>query len=398
MELLVRDDQKGNPATGARINGIYALEKLASADPKQYGAPVMKTLVAYIRDNAQRTALPIADEEKTTVPEKRKEAAHLGDDVKAAFAALKRLHDDQQVFEESGINQQELSFAHTDFRALRLNEIEWIKKPDLSYANLTDANLIGTQLNSANLTWAQLHGANLKYAQLNSANFRRAQLHDADFWNAQLHGADFWNAQLHGADFRDARLHGANLRSAELHGADLSDAQLHGADLRGARLYGADLRGVQAQYTSFEGVWFEGLAGDSLKKFTSALEGRSLSEQKRTDIVHQAVQKAQVEVVNWKVWHISQFLDNLQIDRSRQDVEWGLEWWEEIKEDVDAQVSTLKGLLRNFAGKDDTDRSPRAKQCRLAVKQLLQENADLRNQFTADDQWERMVETVERAE
>ena len=59
VELLVRDDQKGNPATGARINGIYALEKLASADPKQYGAQVMKTLVAYIRDNAQRTALPV---------------------------------------------------------------------------------------------------------------------------------------------------------------------------------------------------------------------------------------------------------------------------------------------------------------------------------------------------
>ena len=60
VELLAKDNQKGNPAIGARVGGIYALEKLASADPKQYGAQVMKTLVAYIRDNAQRTALPVA--------------------------------------------------------------------------------------------------------------------------------------------------------------------------------------------------------------------------------------------------------------------------------------------------------------------------------------------------
>ena len=69
----------------------------------------------------------------------------------------------------------------------------------------------------------------------------------------------------------------------------LDDAQLHGADLRFAQLYGADLRGVQAQYTSFERVRFERLAGNKLKKLTSALERSSLSEQKRTDIVNQAV-------------------------------------------------------------------------------------------------------------
>ena len=86
VELLAKDNQEDNPATGARIGGIYALEKLASADPEQYGAQVMKTLVAYIRDNAQRTALPVADREnntkKTTAPEKREEAAHLGEDIK----------------------------------------------------------------------------------------------------------------------------------------------------------------------------------------------------------------------------------------------------------------------------------------------------------------------------
>ena len=366
---------------------------------------------------------------------------------------MKRLHDDQQVLKESGINQQELSFAHTDFRALRLNEIEWIKNPDLSSANLTETNLIGAQLNYVNLWSAQLNGANLRvarlnganlmYAQLNGADFRDAKLHGANLRKAQLHGADFWHAQLHGADFRDAQLHGANLilaqlygaylENAQLHGANLRDAELHGADLRRAqlhganlenaqlhgtnlwsaqlhganlmfaRLYGADLRGAQAQYTSFEAVRFEGLADDDLEELKSDLGPLLLlSEQTRTAIAKQASQDAQVNVKNWKVWHTSKFLDNLQIDRLSQDAKWGLEWWEEIKEGVDAQVATLKGLLRNFAKKDDTDRSPRAAQCRLAVKQLLQGDLGLRNQFIADDQgeawWEWLSKLNEKGE
>ena len=78
-----------------------------------------------------------------------------------------------------------------------------------------------------------------------------------------------------------------------------------------------------------------------------------------------------------------------------QDDKWSLKWWEEIKKG-DAQIATLKGLLRNFAGKDDTDRSPRAVQCRLAVKQLLQEDAGLLKKFTADGDgkawWKRLSE------
>ena len=68
-----------------------------------------------------------------------------------------------------------------------------------------------------------------------------------------------------------------------------------------------------------------------------------------------------------------------------KDAKWDLEWLAKIEEG-DAQVATLKGLLRNFTEKYDTDTFPRAAQCRLAVKQLLQGNAGLRNQFIADDQ------------
>ena len=262
VELLAKDNQKGNPAIGARIGGIYALEKLAGADPKQYGAQVMKTLVAYIRDNAQRTALPVADREnstkKTTAPEKREEAAHLGEDIKTAFAALKRLYDDQHVWDKSGIDQQELSFAHTDFRALCLNEIEWIEGPDLSSANLTETNLIEAQLNDANLRKAQLNGANLKEAQLHDTDFRFAQLNDADLRKARLNGANLIGAQLHGTDLSSAQLHGANLGAAQLNGADLKFAQLHDANLRDAQLHGADLIGAQLNGANLIGAQLHG--------------------------------------------------------------------------------------------------------------------------------------------
>ena len=358
-------------------------------------------------------------QKKRPAPEKRKEAAHLGEDIKTAFAALKRLYDNQQILKESGINQQELSFTHTDFRALCLNEIEWIRNPDLSSANLTgaylvwaqldgadlegaqlnganlefaqlnDANLkqaqlndaylkyaqlnsanlmyaelhgailmyaelhgailIGAQLHSTNLMYAQLHGADLKYAELHGTNLMYAELHGADLRDAELHGADLGYAKSHGANLMYAQLHGANLMYAQLHSADLRDAELHGANLMYTQLHGANLKRVQTQYTSFEAVRFEGLADDDLEKLKSDLGELSLSEQKRSYIVNRAGQDAQVEVENWKVWHTSEFLDKRQIDRLDQDDKWDLEWLAKIKRG-NAQVATLKGLLRNFGG------------------------------------------------
>ena len=186
--------------------------------------------------------------------------------------------------------------------------------------------------------------------------------------------------------------------AAQLHGTNLRDGQLNGANLMFAQLSGVYLEGAQAQYTLFEGVWFEGLAGDNLENLKSDLGPLLLlSEQKRTAIAKQASRDAQVDAGNWNVWHTSEFLDNRKIDSLSQDAKWDLEWLAKIK-GGNAQVATLKGLLRNFAEKDvpDTFTPPRAVQCRLAVKQLLQEDADLCNQFIADDQgkewWEWLSE------
>lgn len=63
--------------------------------------------------------------------------------------------------------------------------------PDLSGADLHDANLSGTDLSDTYLNGAYLRGANLSYARLNSAN-----LSDADLSHASLRRADFTNAEL----------------------------------------------------------------------------------------------------------------------------------------------------------------------------------------------------------
>ena len=88
MDLLTKVDNDGNPLIVSSIGGLYSLESLVNAKPDAYGAQVMKTIVAYIRNNAQKTALDMPNE-----PEKRKKPSPLGEDVKTAFAVLERLYE-----------------------------------------------------------------------------------------------------------------------------------------------------------------------------------------------------------------------------------------------------------------------------------------------------------------
>jgi hypothetical protein len=100
------------------------------------------------------------------------------------------------------------------------------------HANLSDADLRGTDLSGADL-----RGANLIGADLSGANLRDANLRGANLIRADLRGANLIGANLRGAD-----LSGADLRGANLIGANLSDANLIRADLRGADLRDANLR------------------------------------------------------------------------------------------------------------------------------------------------------------
>jgi hypothetical protein len=115
-------------------------------------------------------------------------------------------------------------------------------RPDLSWADLTEANLGGADFNATRLTGADLTGANLTGANLNVANLSRA-----DLMMANLRGADLTGADLTGADLTVADLTGADLSRANLSRTDLTGATFSGANLSEATLMGAQL--VEATLT-----------------------------------------------------------------------------------------------------------------------------------------------------
>ena len=114
-----------------------------------------------------------------------------------------------------------------------------LKGANLSWADLSEANL-----RWANLSWADLSEANLSWANLSDANLRGANLRGANLRDANLS-----EANLRGANLRDANLSGANLSGANLSDANLSEANLSGANLSDANL--SEAKGIIYAQVSF---------------------------------------------------------------------------------------------------------------------------------------------------
>jgi Pentapeptide repeats (8 copies)/Domain of unknown function (DUF5664) len=117
----------------------------------------------------------------------------------------------------------------------------WLKgsggeRADLSWADLTGANLF-----KADLSWADLAGANLFKADLSKANLYGANLFKANLFKANLYGANLFKANLFKADLTEANLTEANLTEANLTEANLTEANLTEANLTEANLTEADL-------------------------------------------------------------------------------------------------------------------------------------------------------------
>ena len=103
---------------------------------------------------------------------------------------------------------------------------EWRKanpniRPDLRWANFSEAALHG-----ANLSGARLFHANLREADLSAANLREADLSEAFLTEANLR-----EANLSGADLQEAIL-----VNTDLTGADLTDCHIHGVSAWGVKL------------------------------------------------------------------------------------------------------------------------------------------------------------------
>ncbi|MBC6444521.1 MAG: pentapeptide repeat-containing protein [Alphaproteobacteria bacterium GM202ARS2] len=300
MERLERKDNNGEPLKDARIGGLYGLESLADEDPEGHCVRVMQRIIAYIRENAQKTADDMPTENGNADTDEQR-ARPLGEDVKVAFAILKRLYDsyakmpeqrqniklvrffddgepsDREYFQPKKPVRDDLDFSRADFHELDFRGVDWIDRPccdrtDFREANLRNANLAGAHLEEAllqkvdahdvnlykvNLRDAQLFGAWLKKADLREAKLESAELDEADLEKAQLNEANLTYASLNqvnleGAKMNEVILEGAalcatSMYGAELYGANLEGAWLHGVDLQMSRLVGADLSKAMLQ-------------------------------------------------------------------------------------------------------------------------------------------------------
>ena len=325
MDLLTRVDSKNKPLMEARIGGLNSLEFLANADPEGYGVHIMKSIVTYIRENAQKTAQKTAD----YMPKKTSNLfmdeqlpRPLGGDVRLAFIILKRVYDNYarthkqrekiklvRFFDDSDYTprlsffgarksvRDDLDFSHADFHELNFNGVEWIDRPFCVRINFQKANL-----REANFAGAHLEGALLQGTQAYNMDMRGASL-----WGAQLQKAFLFEARLQGVNLGGAKLLGAYLDDAQLQGANLGESHLQGANLRGARLQGANLRGARLQ-----GAYL----------YEAQLQGANLYQAE----------------LNFNVWH------KVQFDVDRKSLEISLK-------DAKLRKDKVKNILQTFDNK-----------------------------------------------
>jgi uncharacterized protein YjbI with pentapeptide repeats len=91
----------------------------------------------------------------------------------------------------------------------------------------------------------ELSGADLGEAELSGANLNKAMLSDADLSGANLIRADLSGANLNGADLSETDLRGADLSGAKLCGAKLLGTNLSDANLTACLVYGISVWNVQ---------------------------------------------------------------------------------------------------------------------------------------------------------
>ena len=115
-----------------------------------------------------------------------------------------------------------------------------LTKTNLSYINLTGANL-----NSANVTRSNLVQCRLTNARMNQTNFEGSNLNQAHLEKSYASGANFNNTFLMKADLSGAFLIKSSFENAFLTEANLRGAFVMGVDFTNATLYKADLREVE---------------------------------------------------------------------------------------------------------------------------------------------------------
>ena len=139
---------------------------------------------------------------------------------------------------------------------------------DLSFRNLTDADLAGSVFDSCRMVRIQLVRANLFGCDLRGADLRQAVMVRADLRGACLRGANLAQADLTQADFREGQVsvpHPSKGLASVVH--ETRAGQMDDVNLSGATLDGSQLNGVSAFRTDFSDCSLKGakLSGANLK-------------------------------------------------------------------------------------------------------------------------------------
>ncbi|MFJ3204760.1 pentapeptide repeat-containing protein [Streptomyces sp. NPDC086989] len=218
----------GNPSADVRLGGVYALQRIMKDSPRDQ-ASVVDVLSAYIRTHSRPAGTESAGYSG------RPEA-----DVQAAFEVLARRNPRQDG--SAVVDLREARLPHVAVRSTSRNATIELDLTAVDQARLPNSNLSGADLSKANLPGsdfrcAYLVGAVLDSAALKGADLRWDWLDDADLGHARLEGAQLEEASLVDASLAKASLLGANMRNADMRGVDLDGAVLTGADLRGADLH-----------------------------------------------------------------------------------------------------------------------------------------------------------------
>lgn len=185
-------------------------------------------------------------------------------------------------------------------------------RPDLSGANLREANLSSADLSETNLRGANLSGANLNETKFFRADLRKADLNGAFLGEAALRGAYLAEADLSGAYLSEARL-----RNADLSGANLSKANLFRADLSGANLSGTVLRMAYLEGTLLLGTALNAADLTACRVFGVSAWGVNLKGAKQTDLVITPAGEPEITVDNLEV---AQFIYLLLNNKKIRDV------------------------------------------------------------------------------
>lgn len=135
---------------------------------------------------------------------------------------------------DEAVTNEELSGMLSEI-ITRLNLNPTLKDVDMSLSDLQDYNLSGANLNGVNFSNKKLDNCNLSYCDLVGAKFNsNDSILGVDFSFADLTGAEFIDTELYDTDFTFANLTGANFSGAALSGVTLDNADMSRANVSNA--------------------------------------------------------------------------------------------------------------------------------------------------------------------